>query len=501
MLYETIVSRKPVTGGWTADRKYCAVTADGTKYFLRVAAPERAERLKQVFRLQAQAAELDLPLAKPVEFGTCPEGFYTLETWIDGWDAREVIPNSSEPDLYGDGLTAGRVLRKLHTIPAPADLPDWADRFSAKLDLRIAEYQACPLKYEVDEPFLRFIAENRCLLEGRPQTFQHHDFHVGNFMYVGDQLHVIDFDRCAFGDPWEDFKKITWSAAAAPALACGMVDGYFDGEIPAGFWRLLALYLCCAILGNLPWAIPYGEAEIAVMRDQAKQVLDWYDGMKTAVPAWYTEKWKKGEGYMTEDRVRAILAEVSGWLTETPVGTDLALLRPFREADRADFKEYVAQPELQRLAGMTFASDEELEAAFLRVLPKEGVPPRVFAIAYRETGKVIGNLSLGLYPFVVTDPELWKLRGVSLSCVLHEDYQRKGIMTGLVRAFLERCFVRHDLDFVNAGYFDFNEGSRRLQEKCGFRYWRNYHFTFRGEEITTKEMLLRREDYLSAAQP
>ena len=66
-----------------------------------------------------------------------------------------------------------------------------------------------------------------------------------------------------------------------------MVDGYFGGNIPMEFWKLLALYICSDTLGSLPWAIPFGERQIQVMRKQATQVLEWYDGMKNVVPIWY----------------------------------------------------------------------------------------------------------------------------------------------------------------------------------------------------------------------
>ena len=41
-----------------------------------------------------------------------------------------------------------------------------------------------------------------------------------------------------------EFKRIVWCAQAAPAFSTGMVDGYFDGEVPMKFWRLLVLYIC-----------------------------------------------------------------------------------------------------------------------------------------------------------------------------------------------------------------------------------------------------------------
>ena len=291
MLYESMISRAPVSGGWTPDRKFRAETADGHVYFLRIAPPERAERLERVFRLQRRAAEALGPdfahaMSRPLECGPCAEGFYVLETWIEGEAARSAVFKRTEQALYADGLAAGRLLKRIHGVPAPAGLPDWAERFAAKIDRKVAEYLACPLKYEHDEGLLAGLAGARKLLAGRPQCFQHGDFHVGNFLYEQGRLAVIDFDRCGFGDPWEDFKKIIWTAEAAPALARGQVDGYFDGCVPDLFWRVLFLYICEGQIGSLPWAIPFGEAEVQVMREQTERVLNWYaDGI---VPSWYS---------------------------------------------------------------------------------------------------------------------------------------------------------------------------------------------------------------------
>ena len=288
-VYQNIVNRTPIEKGWSGDQKYCAVTADGIKYLLRISSIDRLERKRREYEKMSEVAQLGIPMCLPVEFGTSEECAYSIQSWIDGEDAEEKVMAMDVAEQYRYGLDAGRILAKIHTIPAPKDVPSWETRFNAKIDRKIAMYESCELKYESGgDAFLSYLTENRYLLRGRPQRYQHGDYHIGNMMIDQDGvLTIIDFDRDDFGDPWEEFNRIVWCAQAAPAFASGMVDGYFDNEIPMDFWRLLALYICSNTLSSLPWAIPFGEEEIKVMRKQAAQVLEWYDGMKSVIPTWY----------------------------------------------------------------------------------------------------------------------------------------------------------------------------------------------------------------------
>ena len=290
-LYQNIVSRVPIDKGWSGDRKFCAVIADGSKYLLRISNPDRLERKRWEFEQMQTVAKLGVSVCLPVEFGTCEEGVYSIQSWIDGEDAESLVMSMDPDSQYRYGLEAGQILAKLHGISAPSDAPDWETRFNAKIDRKIAMYENCELKYENGDAFLKYLAQNRHLLTGRPQSYQHGDYHIGNMMIdENGKLIVIDFEKQDFGDPWEEFNRIVWSAQAAPDFASGMVDGYFGGEIPMEFWKLLALYICSNTLGSLPWAIPFGEQEIQVMRRQAREVLQWYDGMRCVVPAWYRKK-------------------------------------------------------------------------------------------------------------------------------------------------------------------------------------------------------------------
>lgn len=287
--YEAIITRSSIDKGWSGDQKFCAIDKSGQKYLLRISSADRLERKRREFLKMREVEQLGIPMCLPIEFGLCEEGVYSIQSWIDGEDAEAPIMSMAAEEQYQYGLTAGRILAKIHTIPAPNDAPIWETRFNAKIDRKIAMYENCSLKYDIgSEAFLEYIRQNRHLLAGRPQSYQHGDYHIGNMMIDRNGvLTIIDFDRDDFGDPWEEFNRIVWCAQAAPAFATGMVDGYFDGNIPMEFWKLLALYICSNTLSSLPWAIPFGEAEIQVMRNQAAQVLQWYNGMRNVVPSWY----------------------------------------------------------------------------------------------------------------------------------------------------------------------------------------------------------------------
>ena len=146
----------------------------------------------------------------------------------------------------------GKILKEIHKIPAPKEIEDWEIYFNRKVDHKIKMYEECPVKYENGQAFIDYINAHRYLLSGRPRTYQHGDYHIGNMMIGNDKrLYIIDFNRNDFGDPWEEFNRIVWCAQKAPLFASGMVNGYFDDNVPMGFWRLLALYISSNTLSSV----------------------------------------------------------------------------------------------------------------------------------------------------------------------------------------------------------------------------------------------------------
>ena len=282
------LTKNLINKGWSRDKKYCVTDENGKRYLFRVSDISEYDAKKAEFEMMRQVSALGVPMCQPIEFGVCDEGVFSLQSWIDGDDAEEIIPALSDTEQYVYGLAAGRILKKIHSVPAPETQEDWEARFNRKMDYKIQKYNECPIKYENGQAFIDCINENRYLLKDRPQTYQHGDYHIGNMMIGRDKkLYIIDFNRNDYGDPWEEFNRIVWGAQKSSLFASGMVNGYFENNVTLEFWKLLALYISSNTLSSVPWAIPFGEEQIGVMVNQAKEVLEWYDNMKNPVPAWY----------------------------------------------------------------------------------------------------------------------------------------------------------------------------------------------------------------------
>lgn len=172
------------------------------------------------------------------------------------------------------------------------------------------------------------------------------------------------------------------------------------------------------------------------------------------------------------------------------IETERTLLRKFREEDFADFCAYTAEEGLSRMMGRDQIWDEaSARPVFDWLLHKE---ERAYVIVLKETGQGIGNLTVSRY--VAHAPELQGKRGVALSFELSRAYRRQGLMTEVVRAVIRQLFTVEHMEFVNCGYFSFNEASRGLQEKLGFTYLTQETSEENGEQICTIETILWNEE-------
>ena len=157
-------------------------------------------------------------------------------------------------------------------------------------------------------------------------------------------------------------------------------------------------------------------------------------------------------------------------ITGIVLKTKRLTLRPWRESDLADLYEYARVDGVGQKAGwVPHRNMEESRAILERFM--EG--KKTFALEHQ--GKVIGSLGVECYN-EAHHPELDALRGREIGYVLAKDCWGQGLMPEAVQAVTAYLFETEKLDFLICGHFQRNTRSRRVIEKCGFRYIRTVPF-------------------------
>ncbi len=138
------------------------------------------------------------------------------------------------------------------------------------------------------------------------------------------------------------------------------------------------------------------------------------------------------------------------------------LLRPVEIEDYNDIFEYSKNPNVGPSAGW---KPHENREETLRVMRDEFLgKENVFAIVLKSENKLIGTA--GLIADRKRNYDNAKMLGYSIG----EPYWGQGLMTEAARAFVKYGFGELGLTLLSAYCYPFNLSSRRVLEKCGFRY-------------------------------
>ncbi|MGT2756868.1 aminoglycoside phosphotransferase family protein [Streptococcus ovuberis] len=277
-----------ITKGYSSEKKYKIVGDQA--YFLKISPLSFAERKRLEMKYLRDLSTTSLKQAQLLEVAFQEDKMLSLYNWIDGKDFRDLATTLSAQELYAYGIQAGSYLRDIHSLPIDEKPLNWEEHYRAKINRKIAAFSEVHTLYPDGSLFIDFIENHSYLLQHRPQSLCHGDYHVGNLMieHPSNELVVIDFGSLEIGDPYEEFNRMIWNAQLSEEFATGLIHGYFkEKQIPEKFWGLMALYMATDVIGSIPWAIPFGEQQVQTMIERAEAVLDWYQKFEQRIPSFY----------------------------------------------------------------------------------------------------------------------------------------------------------------------------------------------------------------------
>lgn len=146
------------------------------------------------------------------------------------------------------------------------------------------------------------------------------------------------------------------------------------------------------------------------------------------------------------------------------IETERLILRNWQLSDAGDLYEYAQSELVGPNAGWKPHKNIEESKEIIKMFIDHN---DVYALELKSKNKVIG--SLGLHK-CRHDEGLDELKQREIGYVLNPKYWGNGYVPEAVKAVIDYCFTELELDLLWCGHFDFNHNSKRVNEKCGFKY-------------------------------
>ncbi|WP_103106413.1 phosphotransferase family protein [Brevibacillus reuszeri] len=278
--------------GFSTDEKYRVYLSNGENRLLRIFKLDQWDQKKAEYDMIKTIQNLGVKASLPIELGMIPamDIGYMVLSYLDGEDARDVLPELSAEEQRQIGYLAGCDLASMHQLPAPTYVSSWYERCIQKHRNYVRAYQESSLEITHADKINAFIEDHLTYLKNRPNRFLHDDFHVGNLIvherqYAG----VIDFNRYDWGDPIHEFTKLAFFSREISVPFCnGQITGYFHNEEPPdSFWILYSVYTAMTIFSSVVWTGRVVPSLLDDMNQRVNKVIEEHQAFERTIPVWF----------------------------------------------------------------------------------------------------------------------------------------------------------------------------------------------------------------------
>ncbi|PEX64185.1 aminoglycoside phosphotransferase [Bacillus cereus] len=280
-----------ISKGFSPDKKYIITNANNEKYLFRTGDIKEYERKKIEFQILNEMVKRNVQAQRPIEIGILEEEgvCYSIFSYLEGEDAKKLLPTYSPKEQYDIGIEAGKDLAKMHTYEPPNNILPWYERAMKKHSKYVEAYKTCGINIKNDDKIIKFIEENEIYLKNRPNRFQHDDFHLENIIVRdGKYVGVVDFNGYDWGDPIHDFVKIALFARdISIPYSIGQIEGYFNRKIPEEFWKLYTVYVGMTVFSSVVWTLLAAPHMLDDMLERLTIVLEDHNNFELSKPIWF----------------------------------------------------------------------------------------------------------------------------------------------------------------------------------------------------------------------
>ena len=276
--------------GFSDERKYVLSEGGEPIYLLRISGIESCCVVGGTSSSVRTHHNRGIRCSRPLEFGVDEQSrlCYALLGYIPGESGSDAIPRLPDSGQYEVGMDAGRELYAMHKLRHPTGDFGWFESRVAKYEGKVVQAREHGLTFRGQTRVERYIETNISLLRESEVRFQHDDYHPDNLIIrEGELQRVIDFNRCDWGDPIEDFYKVPWfTTTISIPFAQGQVEGYLGVASPDRFWERYNLLVALNLHGSLVFA---RQESMDWWPERLDKIVSEHDFEEGGPPQWFVE--------------------------------------------------------------------------------------------------------------------------------------------------------------------------------------------------------------------
>jgi RimJ/RimL family protein N-acetyltransferase len=141
-------------------------------------------------------------------------------------------------------------------------------------------------------------------------------------------------------------------------------------------------------------------------------------------------------------------------------------LRDWRESDVEALFKYAKNPNIGPIGGWPPHTSIENSLEILKTVLSAD---ETYAVVLKETDEAIGSIGLMTAKSEIHSAEMTETEG-EIGYWIGEPFWGQGLIPEAVSELVRHAFGNLQLTAIWSGYYDGNEKSKRVQEKCGFVY-------------------------------
>lgn len=174
------------------------------------------------------------------------------------------------------------------------------------------------------------------------------------------------------------------------------------------------------------------------------------------------------------------------------IETERLIIRPWQENDAEILFKYARDPAIGPIAGWPPHTSVENSLEIIRTVFST---PETYAVVLKETDEPVGCCGIMFSNSLHTAD--MQADEAEIGYWIGKPYWGQGLIPEAVKCLLSRCFNDLKLDTLWCGYYDGNDKSRRVCEKCGFKYHHTNHDIVAplGDKRTEHFYRMTKEDY------